>query len=563
MLASDPTYPLFPVLAFIGFVLCAIPLSWHLQAWNSGTCAFMIWTGLACLITSINSIVWADNALNIAPIWCDISSQVILAASVGIPASTLCISRRLYHITSTRTVSITRDDKIRAIYVDLAIAVGLPIIMLGLHLVVQGHRFDIFEEYGCTSVTYNTLPAYFLYYMWPIAIGLVSLVYSSFILKTFYMRRIHFNQVLSSNGMVNPSRYLRLMLLAMIDIMCTLPLGIYTIYISLKGLPLAPWISWDDTHFDFAFVQLVPAVIWRSSFRTYTSIQITRWLPVVCAYVFFALFGFAEEALKNYRRAFWFFAGRFGFHPVSHGRKGKGALSTLKSLKLKSDDTDLPPAYVTPTEPVIPLARKSFLEADSRSTICFPDDDDVELGPYRKSFTCLNSDDAPSSPSSSTSACGPRTPITPTAAPPLYVDSRYDDTAALSLSKRENDRPLETAVSLPEMDIPYPTIRASSCSHEAIQNHDSHEREEDRISISDTYIDSRPTSPAPAFIPQRVPTPMPFTASELPTPPPPALAFHRPFSPPSIYLMTMSQVDRDAGPQNGIVVTVQSSCESS
>nr|AWT58071.1 Pheromone receptor [Lentinula edodes] len=295
MPASDPTYPLYPTSPFLAFILCIIPLSWHLQAWNSGTCAFMIWTGLACLITGINSIIWADNALNVAPVWCDIC----------IPASTLCISRRLYHITSTQTVSITRDDKKRAIYVDLAIAVGLPVLMLILHVIVQAHRFDILEEYGCSSVTFDTLASYFLYYMWPVAIGLVSLVYSSLILRTFYMRRIQFNHVLASNGMINPSRYLRLMLLAMIDIMCTIPIGTYTIYISLQGVPLNPWKSWADTHFDFKRVGQIPAVIWRSYPTTYTSVQMTRWLPIACAFAFFALFGFAEEAMKNYRRVFW------------------------------------------------------------------------------------------------------------------------------------------------------------------------------------------------------------------------------------------------------------------
>ncbi|KAJ3730847.1 pheromone receptor [Lentinula raphanica] len=330
MLASDPTYPLFPVLAFIGFVLCTIPLSWHFQAWNSGTCAFMIWTGVTCLVTCVNSIVWADNALNVAPVWCDISSQIILGASIGIPASTLCISRRLYRITSTQTVSITRDDKLRAIYTDIAIAAGIPLLVLILHIIVQGHRFDVVEEYGCSSVTFNSIVAYFLYYMWPVAIGLVSLIYSSMVLRTFYVRRIQFHQAISSNGMIKPSRYLRLMLLALIDIMCTIPIGTYTIYISLKSVPLNPWISWDDTHFDFGRVQLVPAVIWRSNPATYTSLQITRWLPVVCAFIFFALFGFAEEAMKNYRRAFWFVARRLGFRPAVEGTlnrgKGKGAI---------------------------------------------------------------------------------------------------------------------------------------------------------------------------------------------------------------------------------------------
>nr|AWT57999.1 Pheromone receptor [Lentinula edodes] len=305
MQASDPTFPLFPIFAFLAFVLSVIPLPWHFQAWNSGTCAFMIWVGCFCLVLFVNSLIWADNAINSVPVWCDISSQIIAGAGVGIPASTLCISRRLYRITSTQIVSYTRDDKRRAIYEDIAIAAGLPLLVLILHMIVQPHRFDIFEEYGCSPATYNTLPSYFLFYMWPILIGLVSLVYSSLTLRTFYMRRIQFSLILASNNSINPSRYLRLMLLALMDIMCTIPLGIYIIYVDLKGLPLVPWVSWDDTHFDFGRVVLVPAVIWRSNPENVVAIQLNRWVPVVCAFVFFALFGFAEEAMKNYKRAFW------------------------------------------------------------------------------------------------------------------------------------------------------------------------------------------------------------------------------------------------------------------
>ncbi|KAJ3759519.1 pheromone receptor [Lentinula raphanica] len=327
MQASDPTFPLFPICAFFGFVLSVIPLAWHFQAWNSGTCAFMIWVGCFCLVEFVNSLVWANNALNIAPIWCDISIQLIGAAGVGIPASTLCITRRLYRITSTRTVSITRDDKKRLIYEDLAISAGLPLLVMLLHMIVQPHRFNILEEYGCSLPTYNTLPAYFLYYMWPILLGMVSFVYSSLTLRTFYIRRIQFNQILSSNNSINPSRYIRLMLLALIDIMCTIPLGIYIIYIELKGVDLAPWVSWDDTHFDFGRVVLVPAVVWRSDPTDATAVQINRWVPIFCAFIFFALFGFAEEAIKNYRLAFWFVAHRIGFQNVANNtRSGKGGL---------------------------------------------------------------------------------------------------------------------------------------------------------------------------------------------------------------------------------------------
>ena len=80
---SDKLYPAF---AFIGFILVLIPLPWHLQAWNAGTCLFMIWTAIGCLIHFVNSIVWAGNIeLHSAP-WCDICELwgVILRLSKAI-----------------------------------------------------------------------------------------------------------------------------------------------------------------------------------------------------------------------------------------------------------------------------------------------------------------------------------------------------------------------------------------------------------------------------------------------------------------------------------------------
>lgn len=68
----DPTFPLFPIMAGLGFFLVLIPLPWHLQAWNSGTCYYMMWTALACLNQFVNSIVWSGDAINKAPVWCDI-----------------------------------------------------------------------------------------------------------------------------------------------------------------------------------------------------------------------------------------------------------------------------------------------------------------------------------------------------------------------------------------------------------------------------------------------------------------------------------------------------------
>jgi pheromone a factor receptor len=125
---ADPSYPLFSMFAFLGFLVTLIPLSWHLEAWNSGTCYYMAWASLACLNQFVNSVVWAGNALNPAPVWCDIcmlytalssvprspkiyvATRIMLGSAVGIPAASLCINRRLYQISSSNTVTITLSE---------------------------------------------------------------------------------------------------------------------------------------------------------------------------------------------------------------------------------------------------------------------------------------------------------------------------------------------------------------------------------------------------------------------------------------------------------------------
>ncbi|TDL13323.1 fungal pheromone STE3G-protein-coupled receptor, partial [Rickenella mellea] len=67
---------------------------------NTGIILYSLWVSIACLNQFINSVIWHNNALNSAPVWCDISTRLIVGISVAIPASSLCIVRRLYHICS-------------------------------------------------------------------------------------------------------------------------------------------------------------------------------------------------------------------------------------------------------------------------------------------------------------------------------------------------------------------------------------------------------------------------------------------------------------------------------
>ncbi|KAF8870067.1 fungal pheromone STE3G-protein-coupled receptor [Gymnopilus junonius] len=318
---TDSTYPLFSILAFLGFVLPLIPLPWHLQAMNSGTSYFIIWSSLACLNQFINSIIWAGNALNTAPIWCEISIRIMMAASVGIPASSLCINRRLYRIASIHSAPVTQAEKRRSVLIDSLICLLFPVVFVALQYIVQGHRFNIFEDAGCFPALYNTLPTFFISSMWPLILGLISAVYCVLTLRLFARRRAEFTQFLSSNTTLTVSRYFRLMALSMAEICATTPLSIFTIWVNVKANPVQPWISWTDTHFNYSRVEQIPAILWRSDRILSIGIEFTCWVAPVCSFTFFLFFGFAQESRRHYLLMFSWLKKRLGIFATSRTLK--------------------------------------------------------------------------------------------------------------------------------------------------------------------------------------------------------------------------------------------------
>ncbi|EDR00818.1 STE3-like pheromone receptor [Laccaria bicolor S238N-H82] len=346
---TDASYPAFPIFAFIAFVLVLIPLPWHFQAWNSGTCLFMIWTAVGCLNLFINSIVWRNNAIDWAPIWCDISSRIIVGLAVAIPAASLCINRRLYKIASCRTVTITRAHKRRAVMVDLAIGLGLPALQMALQFIVQGHRYDIWEGVGCYPTTVNTPAAYPLSFLWPIVIGLISAFYCILTLRAFMLRRAQFAQFVSSTTSLTMNRYFRLMSLATLELIFNLPINTYGLYLNITSRPIYPWKSWSDIHYDWFTIDTFPSILWRSNSTLSVTLEFSRWSVVFCALLFFGFFGFADEARKHYRLAYWAIAKRFGVTPPPSSLGGKVNPGSAKPslpgfvprpLELKSSKSD-------------------------------------------------------------------------------------------------------------------------------------------------------------------------------------------------------------------------------
>ncbi|KAG8215487.1 STE3-domain-containing protein [Butyriboletus roseoflavus] len=299
----------------------------------------MIWTSLICLIFFINSVVWNSDVINRAPVWCDIcrcstvftfeaaltlraATKLIIGGAVAIPAASLCINRRLYQIASVQSVTKTRAQKRRDIMIDLAIGLGIPLLEMILHVVVQSHRFLLLEEFGCLPFTWNTPLAYPLVWVWPIVIGLVSGSYCIRTIRELAIRRAQFKEFLSANKNLSSSRYFRLMGLAGIEVLCTIPLGCYSIYLNLTSSTLVPYHNWSFAHDDFGAIEQIPSVLWHQTQVSVSSIETTRFFPVLCAFIFFAFFGFADEARRNYRLAYVSVAKRVGLSTGSMSATG-------------------------------------------------------------------------------------------------------------------------------------------------------------------------------------------------------------------------------------------------
>ncbi|KAI0066205.1 putative fungal pheromone GPCR STE3-type [Artomyces pyxidatus] len=295
---SDPSNTAFIVFSFLGFVLVLIPFYWHYKAGNTGTCLYMFWASLGCLNAGVNAIVWNGNWADPAPVWCDISTRIILAENSAISASTLCITRRLYLI-ATNTVGSKRREAI----INFSLGLGFPILNVALTYIVQGQRYFIYEYVGCWPALIDTQPTYPLFYVWPIIFGLVSAGYGLATMWTLIRHRRDIHSVASETAResfrVNKNLYIRLMILCCVDIALTLPITSYIIYGSTRDA-YQPWVSWKFLHAGFSHIYTLSAAFWRSNSQAWANMELSRWTNPFNAIVFFLLFGLAQEANRHY-----------------------------------------------------------------------------------------------------------------------------------------------------------------------------------------------------------------------------------------------------------------------
>ncbi|KAJ8455375.1 hypothetical protein ONZ51_g12486 [Trametes cubensis] len=294
-------YPVFPVGAFFAALLVLIPLPAHWRSRNVATMSIIFWLFVMDIIDGVNTIVWDSNVRRHLFVWCDITTKLTIGASVALPAATMCVCRNLELVASGRVARLTYHDKRRRMLFDLGMCFGLPAIIMVLHYVVQGHRFDILEFVGCLPATYYSIPAVFIIWFPPLLLSVLTSIYAALALHHFFRQRLTFAmQLKNSNSALSTGRYLRLVAMSILQIVWQTTLTAITMYDNISP-GLRPWTNWADVHSDFGRVDTIPLGVYPVSFQR--QFFLFLWVMPVSSFIFFIFFGFGEEAVKDYKNA--------------------------------------------------------------------------------------------------------------------------------------------------------------------------------------------------------------------------------------------------------------------
>ncbi|PVG02656.1 STE3-domain-containing protein [Serendipita vermifera] len=295
-------YPVYPIACFFTMLLILIPIPTHWKAGNTAVISLAVWTWFGLLIVMINTIVWHGNLRNPYPIWVDICNAYLAMLPVGIASSLLCIQYKLWTIASTKAVLITEKKMRRQKYLTYFFCVGLPPIVCALHYVVQGHRGDIYEDIGPYLSTYNSTPAFFIYYFWEPVICLISGVLSVMTIRCILAHRKDIYKALAvGSANVSKDRYLRLVWLSAVSVAVHFPLSSWAIIVNGVKVPIRPWISWEDTHSNYKRIAYYTRFMLSKQPITTAGFSMGYWALVLCGISFFSFFGLGEEAFKQYR----------------------------------------------------------------------------------------------------------------------------------------------------------------------------------------------------------------------------------------------------------------------
>ncbi|VDB96275.1 unnamed protein product [Peniophora sp. CBMAI 1063] len=311
-MAADPSYPLYPIVSIIAGVLLLLLILTSLvrQNWNLGVAFLCFWLLIENVTAGANAIIWADNADIKHVVYCDIVSHIELLTFVVKPMATLIITRRVYLITEMQSFEQTgKYLRYKDRLIEWTLGLFIPVLVAGpIYFVFQISRFAVQEGFGCQNATDDSILGTLIFNLCNVIPPMISiLVYYPRICLLFYRQNRDVNHFLQSNDSVSRTNYMRIIAIASVDILLTLPVGIATIVLDVQhgiayydSMPFFP--DWTYNHTDWEPESNSYADLVGAGTSVIAQVYLSKWTSPVLALVLFGLFGLTREARASYWR---------------------------------------------------------------------------------------------------------------------------------------------------------------------------------------------------------------------------------------------------------------------
>ena len=159
-------------------------------------------------------------------------------------------------------------------------------------------------------------------------------MFAARVVRIFYRQNKDINSFLRSNGSVSRTDYLRILALASIDILITLPFGVVSLALAISAnvaqdtLPL--YFGWSVLHDDWDPIGVPYEELQANGAASLADFYFIYWSSPVLAFVIFALFGVTAEARASYWRAIRTIGGWLGLMPASRAGPMTSHMGTME-----------------------------------------------------------------------------------------------------------------------------------------------------------------------------------------------------------------------------------------
>ncbi|KAG1873312.1 pheromone A receptor-domain-containing protein [Suillus tomentosus] len=298
-----------PILSFISAALVIFPLPWYCRAGNIAAMSIGMWLFVVNTINAIDALQWTGAYQIPFLFWCDITSALVTAVNVAIPAAGLCICIHLERMASFCQTSASVTKR-RRILLECLMCFGVPLVYAALHIIVQPRRFDVYENFGCRSAIYPTVVALFVVWIPPLALSFLTIIFCGITWRHFLLHGVQFSRTRPSSSLTSGA-YIRLVSMAVSEVICTIAATAVAMSFNLSS-GLAPWADFtrDLTEVSSFSSAATP--------KSITAMLITEWAIMVAqSFFFIGLFVLGgegrsrlREAVQVMRRALSFFERR-------------------------------------------------------------------------------------------------------------------------------------------------------------------------------------------------------------------------------------------------------------